>query len=205
MFNKPKIAVGAVLACGLILLAGCTPPDAGVTTSVTVNPQTGTVTGVTIGVTVTWHHQKLQNFAMFTPQVTGSELASLDPSQAILNFSLSNATITSTGGAVTVTVTDDDTGVVVGQQTFEYVVSGNGLFAQNPSAVSAWLDQFTAYTNLDVSVATASNMQANSPGAASVTSNATYQGVNYASASGSWTAPPIGGGGGCHTRICPNQ
>jgi hypothetical protein len=199
-----RFAVCAVMACSLIPLVGCTPPDStAVSSSTSVNTQTGATT-VTVGVTVTWKHQKLQQFALWMGSLSGTDLASLDPSQAILNYSLSNATISSTSGPVTVTLTDDNTGVIVGQQTFQYVVNGNGLFAQDPNAVSAWLDQFTSYSSLDVNLTTATDMQATSSGTATVTSNALYQGVTYTSSSASWAGSPIGGGG-CKPPRCPLQ
>jgi hypothetical protein len=142
---------------------------------------------------------------MLAAWIRGTDLSSLDPSQAILNYSLSNATIASTNGLVTITLTDHNTGAIVGQQTFQYVVNGNGLFVQDPSAVSSWLNQFTSYSNLDVTVAAATDMQATSGATAMATGNAVYRGVTYASASVSWAGAPPSGGGSCHTRFCPNQ
>jgi hypothetical protein len=198
-----SIAVLAVMAFGNLLLVGCTP-EASVGVSVGVNTQTGATT-VTGTVTVTFKHQPLQQLAMWqSSTLTGTELASLDPSQAILNLSLSNAAISSSSGQVTVTVTDDTTGAVVGTQTFQYVVNGNGLFAQDPSAVSSWLSGFTSYSSLDVTVAANTSLQATSSGTASVTANAVYQGTTYASGTASWAGISTGGGG-CHTKICPEQ
>jgi len=189
----------------MLLPVGCTPPDASLSGSTTVNTQTGATT-VTVTGTLTWKHQPLQKIAfLMPPPLSGADLANLDVTQAILNYSLSNATISSTTGTVTVTVTDAATGAIVGQQGFAYDVRGNGLFAHDPSAVSIWLQQFSSYANVDVTVAANTDMAAISPGTASVTTNAVYQGVTYASSSASWTRDPIGGTGGCRTRICPNQ
>jgi hypothetical protein len=142
---------------------------------------------------------------MWMSGISGTDLSSLDPSQAIMNYSLSNATIVSTGGLVTITLTDDNTGVTVGQQAFQYVVRGNGLFAQDPNAVSAWLNQFTSYTSLNVAVVASTDMQAVDSGSVTITESAVYQGTSYASASTGWVAPYGGGGDGCTPRICPNQ
>lgn len=200
-----RVIASAVLACALIPFVGCTQPDGELNGGLTVNPQTG-VTNVQVGGKLTWHHAPLQKLAMWMAPLSGNDLASLDPSQAIFNYTLSNAQIVSTNGTVTISVTDATTGVIVGQQDFGYVVNGNGLFAQDPNAVSNWLQQFTAYSSLDVTVAATTYMEAIITGPSSATINAVYQGVTYASATGSWSGhPPIEGGGGCRTRICPNQ
>lgn len=198
-----RIAVLVVMACGLVALVGCTPPDTSIGVGVGVNSQTGAVT-TTGTVTVTFKHQPVQNLAMWQSSLSGIALASLDPTQAILNLSLSNAKISSSSGQVTVTLTDDNTGAVVGTQSFQYVVNGNGIFAQDPSAVSNWLNQFTSYSSLDVNIVANTNLQAINSGTASVTANAVYQGTTVASGSASWPGISIGVVG-CHTRICPNQ
>jgi len=131
----------------------------------------------------------------------GSVVAAIDTSQALLNLAPSNATISSTSGTVTVTLTDETTNQVVGQQAFGYVVRGTSLYAQDPVAVSNWLQQFAGYAAIDVGVDVTTTMQ--SAGAGGVTVSSVYQGTTYASSTVSWSAPI--GGGGCHTRICPNQ
>jgi hypothetical protein len=210
MFNQlhksSRFVAATVLACGLMLVpVGCTPPDASLSGSSSTNTSTN-VTTVTVTGTLTWKHQPLQKIGLFAPPpLSGSALASLDVTQSILTYTLSNASIVSTTGTVNIAVTDALTGIVVGQQDFAYDVRGNSLFAHDPNAVSNWLQQFTAYSNLDVNVVANTDMAANSPGTASVTTSGVYQGVTYVSSSASWTRGPIGGGGGCHTRICPNQ
>ncbi|HET6841692.1 MAG TPA: hypothetical protein VFK06_08390 [Candidatus Angelobacter sp.] len=203
-FNKYlRFAVCTVMACGLMPLVGCVVDGGSVSTSVSQNTQTGATT-VTVTGTITIKRQPLQQLAMWMPPVSGTDLASLNPSQAIMSYSLSNAAIVSTGGAVTITLTDDNTGATVGQQTFQYVVSNNSLFAQDPTAVSTWLSQFSSYTNLDVSVVAKTDMQAAGSGTVTVTNNAIYQGTSYASASTSWVASPIRPGG-CIGGRCPLQ
>jgi hypothetical protein len=142
---------------------------------------------------------------MWMNALSGIDLAGFDPSQAVMTYTLSDATIVSTGGLVTLTLTDSDTGVTIGQQTFQYVVRGNGLFAQDPTAVSAWLNQFTSYTSLDMTATANTDVQVIDPGTVTVTNNVLYQGTSYASATTSWVATVGGGGTGCTPRICPIQ
>lgn len=202
-----KIAVGAAMACGLMLLAGCYVDGGSVSSSVSRNTQTNATTVTVTGtVNIKRGHPPLQQFAMFMNALSGIDLAGFDPSQAVMTYTLSDATITSTGGLVTVTLTDSDTGATVSQQTFEYVVRGNGLFAQDPTAVSAWLNQFTSYTSLDMTATANTDVQVIDPGTVTVTNNVLYQGTSYSSATTSWVATVGGGGrGGCTPRICPNQ
>ena len=199
-----RFAVCAVIACSLMMLVGCVVDGGSVSSSVSKNTQTGATT-VTVTGTITIKRQPLQQLAMWMPPVSGADLASLDPSQAIMTYSLSNAAIVSTGGPVTITLIDDNTGVTVGKQTFQYVVSNNGLFAQDPNAVSTWLGQFSSYSNLDVTVVANADMQPITSGTVTVTNSAIYQGTSYASASTSWVASTIGGGGGGCTPRCPVQ
>jgi hypothetical protein len=203
---KRTTALGVIMACVLMLPVGCYTDGGSVSNSTSVNNQTGAVTNTTtVTINIKRGHPPLQQFTAAMASMSGTDLFSLDPSQAILSYSLSNATIASTNGLVTVTLTDDTTGVVVGQQTFQYIVNGNSLFVQDPSAVSSWLNQFSSNSNLDVGLNLDTDVQAITSGTATVTSNAVYQGVNYASGSASWAASFPSGGGGCHTRFCPNQ
>lgn len=202
MFNLlsriSRFAVAPVLAGCVLMLAGC--PAADVSVADSQNTQTG---ANTITVTVTIHiHAPLRQFGAWLPQVTGTDLASFDPTQALMNVALSNATIASTTGTVTVTLTDLNTNQVVGQQPFAYVVRGNSLYAQDPTAVSNWLEQFSGYSNLDVATNVSTNLAPTAAGSATL--NAQYSGVTYASSTVTFSRPPIGGGT-CHTRICPNQ
>lgn len=180
-------AATAVLACGLMLLVGCTQ-----TTEIQggVSQQQGPYIQVTH--TIQW-------------DPPGSYLASFDATQALLNLSLSNATISSTSGTVTVSVIDLTTNQTVGQQNFGYVVTGNSIYAQDPSSVYNWLQQFTGYSNIDVKAVLATQLQTTNSGSASATGSAQYQGSTYASTSVGWDYNPAGGGGGCHTPRCPNQ
>lgn len=196
--NLRRFAMCTVIACSLMPLGGCA--SFSVTGTISHNQKTGTTT--TVSGTVTINNSGTQ-FVMWRPPVSGTDLASLDPSQAVMNYSLSNAAIVSTNGQVTITLTDANTGSTVGQETFQYVVNGNSLFLQDPTAVSTWLSQFTSNTSLNVTVAASTDMQAIGSGTATVTNNALYQGTSYASASTSWVAPA--GCGGLHSlrQLCP--
>jgi hypothetical protein len=196
------VCMGAVSS--LLMSTGCSVDGGSVAVSESRNNTTGQTTTTVTG-TITFKRAPLQKLAMWMYDLSGTELASMDPSQAIMSYSLSNAVITSTNGSFTVALIDDTTGVTVGQQTFAYVVSGNGLLVQDPAAVSSWLGQFTSYSNLDVTVTASTDMQAVASGNVTATNNAVYQGVNYAAASMSWTAVVGGIGGTCHTARCPVQ
>jgi hypothetical protein len=193
-----RYAAAPILAGCVLMLAGCPATDVG--GSVSQNTQTG---ATTVTVTVTIHiHAPLKQFGAWLPQVTGMDLAGFDPSQALMNIALSNATIASTSGTVTVTLTDLNTGQVAGQQSFAYVVRGNSLYAQDPTAVSNWLQQFSGLANLDVATNVSTDLAPTAAGSATL--NAQYGGVTYSSSTVNFQRPVIGGGG-CHTRICPNQ
>lgn len=107
-----------------------------------------------------------------------------------------------------VTVTDASTGATLGQQSFNYAVTGNSLYAQDAATVNNWLKQFSGYSEADVTVQASPQLQTTNPGSASVTSNVEYQGTTYASAYAGWTYS--GDGGSCPNpnRPCyvpPNQ
>lgn len=182
-----RIAAGAVLACTLLFLAGCTQET---TVSVTESQKTGP--SITVTHKIIW-------------DPPGSYLVGFDANQAFLNLSLTNAAITTTSGTATVSVKDLTTGLIVGQQNFGFVVNGNSIYAQDPTAVYNWLQQFTGYANIDVIVDVATTLNTLSEGSASSTGSAVYLGVPYASATAGWSYTGGGGGSGCHTRICPNE
>jgi hypothetical protein len=192
----------AITACSLMLLTGCFVDSIQTTASIQKNNQTGATT-TSVGVSVTVKGLGSQ-IALWMPPVSGTDLASLDPSQAIMNYSLSNATIASTGGPLTITLTDANTASTIGQGTFQYVVRNQSLYAQDPSAVSAWLGQFTAYSNINVTVNANTDVQPVSQGTVTVTNNAQYQGTTYASASTSWQAN-LNCGTGTLSHLCPVQ
>ena len=180
-------AATAIVLCGVLLITGCTQTT---TIQAGANQQQGPY--ITITHTIIW-------------DPPGSYLASFDATQALLNLSLTNATISSTSGTVNVSVKDLTTGQIVGQQSFGYVVNGNSIYAQDPTAVYNWLQQFTGYANIDVIVGVDTTLLTTAPGSASSVGSATYQGTSYASASVGWNYIDNGGVGTCHTRICPNQ
>jgi hypothetical protein len=177
----------ALLMCGLVFLVGCTQ-------SLSIQPSYTQKTG--FGITG-------QYKVVWDPP--GSYLASLDATQAVLNLSLSNATISSTSGTANLSVKDLTTGQIVGSEPFGYVIKGTSVYAQDPAAVYNWLQQFTGYASIDVIVDVSTDLQASSAGTASATGSAVYQGLSYASGTISWEATDTGGTGPCTTRLCPNQ
>ena len=190
MFTKViQYATAGILGCGVLFLCGC-PKQ-----TTTIEPSWSQKDGgaVTVKHEIVW-------------DPPGSYLVDFDATQALLNLSLQNATISTTAGTVAVSVKDLTTGQFVGSQTFGYVVRGNSLYAQDPTAVYNWLQQFTGYASIDVITDVATDVQTTAPGSASSSGNAQYQGITYAAGTVGWvyTRPPAGGGG-CHTRICPNQ
>lgn len=182
-----KFALCAALAGSLAALVGCVTSGS-LSASVTHDSNTGNTQTVVKGEI---DIKSGTQIAMWMPPVSGTDLASLDPTQAIMSYTLSNAEIVSTSGLFTVTIKDDNTGVTIGQQDFQYVVKGTGLVPQDPTAVSNWLDQFASYSNLDVTVTASTAMQALNPGTVTVTNNAVYQGTTYASGSTSWTSSSL--------------
>ncbi len=87
---------------------------------------------------------------------------------------LSNATIYSTSGNFTVSVIDANTGASLGQQTFGYAVQGNSLYAQDPTGLHDWLQQFSGYSSVDVYVQVEPQVQVTNAGTVSATDNAEY-------------------------------
>ena len=179
--------VSAVLICLILLLAWCTQ-----TTSIGVGVSQQQGPFITLTHKIVW-------------DPPGSYLASFDTTQALLNIATTNATIYSTTGNVIVTVKDLTTGQNVGQQTFGYVVNGNSIYAQDPTAVHNWFQQFTGYANIEVDAAVDTTLQTINSGSASSTGSAQYQGATYGSATVGWDYTATDGGGTCQTRICPNQ
>ena len=183
-----KVIVLVMLVPTLLIFEGCTAEGSG-EVILTTSPNGDTTTQV-IGRIVLRSSPKL---AFWMPPITGADLASIDPNQAIMNWGLNNAQIVSTSGSFTVTITDATSGVTLGQQTFQYVVSGTSLLVQDPAAFSAWLQQFASYPSVNATVEAATTMQTIATGTSTVTSNAVYQGVTYASGTARWA----------RTRPCP--
>ena len=192
------------MAFSVLLLQGCVIDGGSVSASASKNTQTGATT-ITVSATINIKRAPLQQLALWKPPVTGTDLASTDPTQAILTWGLTNATIVSASGPFTITVFDDNTGATIGQQTFQYVVSGNSLVAQDPTSVSTFLQGFTSYNSVDVTVTANTDMESVTTATTTVTNNAVYQGVTYASGSVSWAGRPPSGGGTCGTSRCPIQ
>ncbi len=188
MFGIVRKGIAMVLVGGMAFMStGCGSVE--VTLNITVSPS---------GVTATEHYRLLLD-------PPGSDVANFDTTQGLLALTLSNATVTSTSGTFVLSIIDHPSQVTVGQQTFNYVVNGNSVFAQDPTAVHNWLQQFANYADVDVEVDVNPTVTAIAPGTVTTTGSALYQGTTYASATASWTYAGDTGGGTCQTRICPNQ
>lgn len=177
-----KCGIWGVAMCGLALVLGCNVSG----------PSSG---GISTTYNFTTHTLKI--LPVFDP--SGSDVANFDASSALLNLAMTNAVITTTSGTLTVTVTNPSTGAVLGQGSFGYVVKGSALYAQDPTAVHNWLQQFANDPSVTVSVATdnVAEQDTGASGTASVTSSAEYEGTTYATAYKAW---PVGSSGtGCGT------
>lgn len=190
MLSIARKAIAMLLmASTFFMLTGC----ASVEITIKINPQPST------GANTPVQHKLLMD-------PPGADVANFDTTQGLLTLTLSNATISSTSGTFVLSIIDHASQVTVGQQTFNYVVNGNSLFAQDPTAVHNWLQQFSSYADVDVQIDVTPVVTAIAPGTVSSTGTAVYQGTSYASATASWTYTRTPGGGGtCTTRICPNQ
>ena len=181
-----RCAMVALVSACTLFLTGC-PQQ---TTSIDVEYTQKTGGSVKITHTIKW-------------DPPGSYLASFDATQALLNLSLNNARITSTTGIANVSVIDLTNTQTVGQQSFGYVVRGTSIYAQDPTAVYNWLQQFASYPSIDVIVGVDTDVQTNTPGEASATATAQYQGTGYAMSSVGWTYTTGGDPGQCQDRSCP--
>lgn len=163
------IAAVSGMLCAIIALIGCTQTT---TVSGTVSSQSG------VSATVT-------HVIVWDPP--GSYLVNFDATKALLQLSLSNAKVASTTGTATVSVKDLTTGQVVGQQSFGYVISGTSVYAQSPSTVYNWLQQFTGYADIEVTTNLPTLLQSvDSTSSSSVIGAAQYLGTTYASGSVGW-------------------
>ena len=181
--NSRKLSLGLAF-CGLAVVLGC-------------NVQGPTSAGVQISVNPSTHTIKI----LPTIDPPGSVVASFDTSEALVNVAMTNASITTTNGTVTITATDANSGALLGQQSFGYVVRGSALYAQDPASVHNWLQQFANYANVTVSMATDNIAEQESGTSASVTASAQYQGTTYATAYKGWATDT--GGSPCGNRPCP--
>jgi hypothetical protein len=170
LFRKsPSVAVVCATLSAIVALIGCTQTT---TISATVSQQSGV--SATVTHVIKW-------------DPPGSYLVNFDATKALLQLSLTNAKVASTTGSATVSVKDLTTGQIVGQQSFGYVISGTSVYAQDPSAVYNWLQQFTGYADIEVTTNLATLLQSvDSTSSSSAVSTAQYQGTNYASGSVGW-------------------
>jgi hypothetical protein len=171
----------------IVLLVGCELKSAQISAEETQTPQ-GRTRKISITINI---------------DPPGSDVAAIDTTQALLTLSASNATLESTTGTATLSIKDLTNGQIVGQNSFAYIVRNESLFAQDPTAVHIWLQQFAGYADIDVIINVDTTFMGE-PGTSSlVTGSAMYQGRTYAATSVSWenskTVNCVPG------RICPIQ
>lgn len=132
-----------------------------------------------------------------------SALANFDASQASDNVSFNNISLSSHSGTVTITIKDQSTGNLLGQQAFNFTInSTDQLKFSNPSAVTNWVRSFSNYPGyVDVGIKAGLNINPPPSGqSGSVASTAVYQGIPYSSSSITISG---GTGGGC--RFCKRK
>lgn len=166
-------ASAAILAVSLFSVSCIPPGNVSESCSVTINSNGSTS----------------EKCSVTVKDPPGSYLCDTNASQALLNYSLSNATVASTSGTFSLAVSDATTGATLGQNSFGYTVEGNSVYPQNPTALENWLGQFCSYSDVNVSAQVPTELQTTNYGYASATSAAQYQGTTYASATNSWDYP----------------
>jgi hypothetical protein len=124
--------------------------------------------------------------AVYHVSPPASELANFDASQAVADYTFNNTAVYSRAGNLSVTVSDQTTGAVLGTASFGYTMnSANQLVLNDPAGATQWVRSFSTYNgyvmvNVDVPV------QVNAPPAgegATAASTDLYQGVAQGSAS----------------------
>jgi len=115
-----------------------------------------------------------------------NSLTNIDTTQAFAALTTQNGTVNNSTGTFTIKVTDTASGTLLGQHSFSYVMSGNSLYAQNPTSVHSWLDGFTQYGSEEVTVKISASdidfVPTIQSGTASLGVAAKYQGFTYAAA-----------------------
>ena len=84
-----------------------------------------------------------------------SDLATFDAAQMTNNLSMNNLSVGASSGTVTISITDQSTNALLGQNTFTFnISSSNQVTFANPTTVNTWVRSFSTYPgyiNLDVS------------------------------------------------------
>lgn len=132
-----------------------------------------------------------------------SDLATFDASQTAEDLQLTNTSLESTTGNVTITISDQNNGTLLGQETFGYTINGNDVVTfNNPSEVTNWVRSFSTYNGY-VNVKYATKVKVAKPASgtsAKLSSTWLYQNAPYSTASATFTGGS--GGGGCPTHNC---
>lgn len=81
------------------------------------------------------------------------ELSQFNASDALGTFSTQNLNVAANSGTLLLTVTDTATGQALGSDSVAYTVNDGNVYASNPSALQTFLDSFTSYGSMDVTLA----------------------------------------------------
>ncbi|MGI0133721.1 MAG: hypothetical protein ACREBW_02025 [Candidatus Micrarchaeaceae archaeon] len=115
-----------------------------------------------------------------------SELATFNASQATENMNLQNMSFTSTTGNVTISISDQSTSDLLGQQTFPFYINAqNQVKFTDPSVVTSWVRSFSTYPGY-VKLKVSTPMKVTEPGqnqTSTVGTSFIYQGTPWASSS----------------------
>jgi hypothetical protein len=135
-----------------------------------------------------------------------SDLATFNAADAVENLQFNNTKLANTSGDVTITISDENTGTLLGQQTFGYTINGNDqLTLDNPTAVTNWVRSFSSYNGyVEVKFQAMLNVYLPPQNqTATVSTQWLYQSTPYASSSTTFNSSPPGGGHLCTT--CKQQ
>ena len=115
-----------------------------------------------------------------------SVLASFDASQVVADYTLNNTSIYARAGDLSVTVSDQNTGAVLGSASFQYTInSANQLVLTDPASATQWIRSFSTYNGY-VTVAVNVPVLVTAPRSgleATVASSDVYHGITVGSAS----------------------
>lgn len=138
-----------------------------------------------------------------------SDLAYFDAADVVQSINLTNMNLAASIGDVRITITDEITGAVLGQNTYPYVVSGSTVSFANPAPVTSWIRSFSNYQGgagfIEVIFETELTATIPPPGSVGVASSSTsWNGVPLASSQASYYNPGPGNNP-CELAFCQEQ
>lgn len=114
-----------------------------------------------------------------------SDLANFDASEATEDLNFQNMSLNSNSGNVTIAISDQSTGDLLGRQTFSYYVNAQGQVKfTHPGVVTSWVRSFSTYTGY-VKVKTSFDLNVNEPAkgqTATAQATGVYNGTPWTSA-----------------------